>query len=233
MPVDALSEVLRAVHLGGSMFFRVRLHPPYAVTALGIGDLIEQYAPGVQYLLPFHLITRGPIWFDIEGVSDPLRLDDGDVIVLPHGTVHSLTDRPGSAPVPVTELHHAIAGDPPTLDWGGHGEPAEALCGFFHCSGRLFNPLLSALPEVVVIRQDPERSPWLTATLQRAWDETRHARAGGSAMVGRLTELLFLEVVQRYLEDGDSTGWLQALNDPVVSVALARLHTEPERRWTL
>ena len=122
---------------------------------------------------------------------------------------------------------------PLTLDWGGRGETSEALCGFFHCNGRLFNPLLSALPEVLVVRHDPQRSPWLTATLQRTFDETLQARAGGAALIARLTELLFLEVVQRYLEDGDNTGWLGALNDPVVGAALAHFHTEPERPWTL
>lgn len=86
---------------------------------------------------------------------------------------------------------------------------------------------------MLVIRHDPERSPWLTATLQRTFDETLGARAGGAALFARLTELLFLEVVQRYLEDGDSTGWLGALSDPIVGAALTRFHIEPERPWTL
>lgn len=73
--------------------------------------MIEEFAPGVQHLLPFHLVTRGPIWFDVEG-SAPLRLDDGDIIVLPHGANHSLTDAPGSPPVPVAELRHAVTGHP-------------------------------------------------------------------------------------------------------------------------
>jgi AraC-like DNA-binding protein len=215
------------------MFFRVRLRTPYAVTALGVEKMIERYAPGVEHMLPFHLVTRGPIFFELEGSDEPLRLDDGDIIVLPHGTNHNLTDRPGSPPVPVTELQHAVSGSPPLLDWGGGGDPTEALCGFFHCDSRLFNPLLNALPDVVVIRSDPERSPWLAATLERAFIESAESRAGGNAMVGRLTELLFLEVVQRYVEDGDAAGWLGALGDPLVGAALAQLHEDPGRPWTL
>ncbi|MQA00151.1 MAG: helix-turn-helix domain-containing protein [Dehalococcoidia bacterium] len=194
--------------------------------------MIEEHAPGVQHMLPFHLVTRGPIWFDVPGFES-IRLDDGDVIVLPHGADHSLTDRPGTPGVPVAELRHAVKGYPPTLAWGGQGEPSEALCGFFHCNGRLFNPLLAALPEVLVVRHDPARSPWLTATLERTFDETLEARAGGAALIGRLTELLFLEVVQRYVEDCDGTGWLSALNDPVVGAALDRLHARPDYPWTL
>lgn len=179
MAGDALSEVLRAIHLGGSMFFRVRLRAPYAVTAQGVRDLIEEYAPGVQHMLPFHLVTRGSMWFEVAGAG-AVRLEENDIIVLPHGADHSLMDAPGTPAIPVADLDHAISGHPPTLEWGGGGEPAEALCGFFHCNGRLFNPLLSALPEVLVIRHDSERSPWLTATLSRTFQETlRDPIAGG------------------------------------------------------
>lgn len=233
MPSDALSEVLRAVRLSGSMFFRVRLSSPYAVTALGVEGIVQKYAPGVQQLLPFHLVTRGPIWFDIEGAEAPLRLDDGDIIVLPRGATHSLTDRPGSPATSVTQLQSYIEGYPPTLIWGGNGECSEALCGFFHYRSRLFDPLLDALPEVLVIRHDPARSPWLTATLEHTFTESVEGRAGGEAIVARLVELLFLEVVQRYLEDGDGAGWLAALSDPIVGAALSHLHAQPERPWTL
>lgn len=233
MPDDALSAVLRAVHLSGSLFFRARLRPPYAVTASGVDEIIEEYAPGVRYMLPFHLVTCGPIWFDVEGTPEPVCLDNGDIIVLPHGNTHSLADRPGQPAVPVRQLDHAIFGDPPTLDWGGDGAPTEVLCGFFHCNTHLFNPLVSALPDVLVIRHDPVRSAWLTATMHRAFDETLKTRAGGSAMVSRLTELLFLEVVQRYLEEGEPHGWLGALQDPVVQPVLAQFHSDPGRPWTL
>lgn len=232
MAGDALSEVLRAIHLGGSMFFRVRLRAPYAVTAQGVRDLIEEYAPGVQHMLPFHLVTRGSMWFEVAGAG-AVRLEENDIIVLPHGADHSLMDAPGTPAIPVAELDHAISGHPPTLEWGGGGEPAEALCGFFHCNGRLFNPLLSALPEVLVIRHDSERSPWLTATLSRTFQETLEPRPGGAALIARLTELLFLEVIQRSLDEGEDRGWLGALRDPIAGGVLDLFHARPEYPWTL
>ena len=232
MRTDALSDVLRAFHLTGSMFFRVRLRAPYAVGALGVRDMIEQYAPGVAHMLPFHLVTRGPMWFEVDG-AEPVLLEEDDIIVLPHGADHSLTDRPGSPAISVRELGFAIDGFPQTLEWGGGGEPAEAMCGFFHCNGRLFNPLLDALPGVVVIRHDSERTPWLAAMLRQAFDETIETRPGGAALIARLTELLFLEVVQQHLTDGGRRGWLGALNDPIAGAALAVLHAQPERTWTL
>jgi len=232
MVTDTLSDVLRATHLTGSMFFRVRARSPYAVGARGVREMIEEHAPGVQHMLPFHLVRQGQVWFDVEG-SESLLLGEGDIIVVPGGADHSLSDRPGTPPIPVGELGHAIGGNPPTLQWGGNGEPAEVLCGFFHCNGRLFNPLIAALPEVLVVRGGSADSVWLTTTLERAFTETLVDRPGRQAVIARLTELLFLEVVQRHLEDGTSRGWLGALRDPLVGAVLDRFHAQPERAWTL
>lgn len=233
MSSDALSDVLRTFRLAGSMFFRVRLRAPYAVTALGVDQLIERFAPSVHNMLPFHLITRGPIWFDIEGREEPLCLEAGDIIVLPRGTLHSLTDRPGSHPTSVAELLHVVSGEPPTLDWGGKGEPTEALCGFFHCDGRLFNPLINALPEILVIRKDSGRSEWLTATIEHAFSQSGDPRPGNDAMMTRLTELLFLDVIQHHLNEAPGGGWLAGLKDPLVSAALSCFHSQPGHPWTL
>lgn len=230
--VDALSDLLRAFRVSGSMFFRARLRAPYAVTADGVDEVIRAHAPDALQVIPFHLVTRGPIWFEVEG-SEPVYLEDGDIIVLPGGAAHSLMDRLGQPPVPVSELVEFVSGTPETLDWGGDGHQAEALCGFFRLDSRLFNPLLQALPPVLVIPHDEARSSWLTATLERAFVESTDQRAGHSAMIARLTELLFLDVVQRHLDAGAAEGWLAALNDPVVGAALAHLHARPNHPWTL
>jgi AraC-like DNA-binding protein len=51
----------------------------------------------------------------------------------------------------------------------------------------------------------------------------------------RLCELMFVEVVRRYLAalPSEQTGWLAALRDPVVGRALALLHGAPAEHWTL
>jgi AraC-like DNA-binding protein len=214
------------------MFFRLRLRAPYAITALDADTMLQTFAPQADHILPFHLVTEGPIWIDIAG-HDSVVLEKGDIIVLPHGAEHVLSHPPGGTPVPVTSLKDMVEGSPPTLVLGGPGPEGRALCGFFHCTGRLFNPLMDALPEVVVIRQDPDRSPWLIATLERTFDETLEGRAGGAALVERLTGLLFMEVVQRYLEENTGGGWLAGLSDPVVGKALQLLHDRPGRSWTV
>ena len=232
MNTDTLSDVLSAVRLSGGMFFRVQVREPYAVGASGVAEVLEAHAPDATHVMPFHLVTRGRMWFDIEG-ADSVCLDEGDIVVLPHGAPHSVTDTPGRPAIPVGDLGHAIEGTPPTLRWGGNGAEAGAVCGFFRSEGRVFNPLIESLPEVLVIRRRADRAAWVAATLERTFNETLETRPGSSALVERLTELLFIEVVQRYVEEQDARGWLGALNDPVVGKSLALLHAEPARHWSL
>lgn len=232
METDTLSDVLRVLRLSGGMFFRVRLRAPYGITTLGSTTMLETFAPSAQHMLPFHLVTQGPIWIDVHG-DDSVLLEKGDIIVFPHGAEHSLSDKPGTDPVPVTTLMDRVSGYPPTLSYGGQGPEARALCGFFHCNGRLFNPLMNALPKVLVIRRDPVRTPWLVATIERTFDETLKNRPGAAALIERLTGLLFLEVVQRHLEETARAGWLAGLSDPVVGRVLGLIHANPSRDWTV
>ncbi|MEZ4552982.1 MAG: AraC family transcriptional regulator [Dehalococcoidia bacterium] len=233
MPRDTLSEVLGAIRVAGGLFFRVHLSSPYAVTTLDASDVAARYAPGAVRVLPFHLVTRGSIWFEAPGVADPVCLEAGDVIVFPRGTEHTLTDRPGTPPVPVTALDDHFDGSPPTLVWGGPGQPNEALCGFFQTGGRIFNPLVDALPDVLVVRRGDPGADWLVSTLQRTYGELAENRPGGAALASRLTESLFVDVIQRYVRSHDGGGWFAALADPVSGPALARIHGDPARHWSV
>ncbi len=229
---DALSDVLRALRLSGGMFFQVALRPPFAVWSMEHEALRAHYGAGADHVLPFHMVTAGRIWFETRGHA-PVALEAGDLIALPRGTPHALTDRPGRSPVPVAQLEDQVRGYPPTLHHGGDGEEARALCGFFRCSGRLFNPLLEALPEQLVVRRDPARTPWVWSTLQRAFLSGLDDEPGAAALVERLTELLFVDVVQAHLRQAPAAGWLAGLADPLVGRALAELHAAPAHPWTV
>ena len=130
-------------------------------------------------------------------------------------------------------MQHAFSGPLPTLQWGGDGPVAEALCGFFHTSSQLFNPLIDALPDVLVIPHEPDAESPVASKLKRAFEDTFAERPGAAALMERLTELLFLEIAQRHLADGQSSGLIGGLSDPLVAEALRLIHAEPSRHWTL
>jgi hypothetical protein len=76
---------------------------------------------------------------------------------------------------------------------------------------------------------------WLAEFPRQVVIESRNARAGGATILTRMAELLFVDVVRRYM-DGLSvreTAWLAGLRDPVVGPALTELHQRPSHPWTL
>src|SRR5688572_13156671 len=81
----------------------------------------------------------------------------------------------------------------------------------------------------------PGSGTWLGTTLKFTINEARAARPGNAAMLGRLTELMFVEILREYMHrlPQSKGGWLAGLNDPHVGKALRALHTNPEHDWTV
>jgi AraC-like DNA-binding protein len=110
---------------------------------------------------------------------------------------------------------------------------ARFVCGFLGCDARPFNPLLTALPRVMHVSDDANGT--LAAYMRFALAESKAPRIGGESVLGRLSELMFLHVVRRYLEGlpAEKTDWLAGLRDQPVGRALAALHRSPAKAWTL
>ena len=116
---------------------------------------------------------------------------------------------------------------------GPHGEPTHFVCGFLGCDARPYNPLLTALPQVILV--SGQAGGALAAYVQFALAESKGPRMGGQCVLGRLSELMFVDVVRRYLETlpADRRDWLAGLRDPFIGRALAALHRNPVRGWTI
>jgi AraC-like DNA-binding protein len=123
---------------------------------------------------------------------------------------------------------------PFTLSMGDGATPSAAfVCGFLGCDARPFNPLLTALPPVLRVH-DQSGGP-LDSLVRFALSESKGTRVGGEGVLGRLSELMFVEVIRRYLEalPAERADWLAGLRDPYVGRALALLHRHPARSWDL
>ena len=111
------------------------------------------------------------------------------------------------------------------------------MCSFLGLEERPYNPLLTALPQVIHLsaRDSDAGSGWLGAVMNVAVRESRAGRPGGENVLARLAELMFVEAIRRHIETlpASQMGWLAGLRDPVVGLALAALHAEPARPWTV
>jgi len=233
--VDALSDVLRAVRLTGAVFFDIRVSSPWVAETPDGGEILTRLFPGSDHLIPYHVVTEGTCWGRVlDGPAT--KLETGDIIMFPRGGAHVMSSAPGMRGRPNLSLYRWPEDGqlPFSLAIGDSGrDPGRVVCGYLACDGRPFNPLLAALPPVIHVRAmagDP-----LDAFVRFAVNESKAPRVGGESALTRLSELLFIEVVRRYLETlpEEQTGWLAGLKDPHVGRALTALHQHPARDWTL
>lgn len=235
---DALSEVLQSIRLTGSLFFLVDSTSPWGATAPSGAELAAVLLPKAQQLVSYHLVKSGSCWCEVAG-GPPVRLETGDVAVIPHGDVYSLGSEPGRrGEVPVSWYRDAACGNLPGIVVQGGGGPDRSLiiCGFLGCDLLPFNPLLGTLPPLLhVQRATDEMGIRLRQLIELAADEFAQQSPGGHCVLLRIGELIFVEVVRRHLASLPSheNGWLVALRDPALGRVLALLHQHPCAPWTL
>lgn len=238
MTADVLSDVLRAVRLTGAVFFDFELSSPWVAAAPPSREIAAKVMPGAQRVIEYHLIARGACWGHAVG-QEPMRLREGDLIVFPQGDPHVLSSAPGMRAEPDMSVFARPSTPLPLVyELGGGGpERARVVCGFLGCDERPYNPLLTALPTVIHLSAAGPRgtSGWLGTLVNIAVSESGGARAGSENVLARLSELMFVEVIRRYIEmlPPAQSGWLAGLRDRVVGQALAALHGDAGEPWTV
>lgn len=231
--MDVLSDVLSSVRLSGSVLFTAEFTEPYGVFTPASETYAAMLVPSARRLILFHLVTAGHCiarcgdrWVDARA---------GDMLLLPYGDALAIADAEDASMQSIFELVPPLPWTgPPQVTCGGGGSSMRLLCGFLHANELLLQPLLADLPRLLVIRAD-KAMPRLRSLQGFILDEMATARAGGPSMVQRLVELLFVEGLRHILTtrfDGPAPP-LASLGDPIAGKALAALHNEPTRDWTV
>jgi AraC-like DNA-binding protein len=234
---DVLSDVLRAVRLSGAVYFDFELSSPWVLEAPPSRAIASTVMPGSQHVIEYHLVVRGTCWANALG-QPAAQLGEGDFIVFPQGDPHVLASAPGMRAEADLSVFARTSPLPKVYEFGGGGpDRARIVCAFLGCDDRPFNPLLASLPSVIHLsaRGDGQSTGWLGALLNIAVMESGSARAGGENVLSRLSELMFVEAIRRYVESlpAAETGWLAGLRDPMIGQALAALHGAVAEPWTV
>jgi AraC-like DNA-binding protein len=199
-------------------------------------------------MIEFHVVTRGVCFGALAGEA-PVMLGEGDVIMFPQGDAHVMSSAPGMR-CRLVDKEFFFSPRPPQLPYvltqhgeevttarldGGGDERATIVCGFLGCDARPFNPLLAALPRLLHVPNAALKDGSVGHLIGIAVDEANRRRPGGEAVLERLAEMLFVDVLRRYLETlpPGQTGWLAGLRDRFVGRALALMHERPAHRWTI
>lgn len=177
-------------------------------------------------------ILRGQCWLAIDGVETPIRLSEGEAFVLPRGLPFRMASDLGLEPVDAGSLFPpARAGGQVRLGCGGE----YALVGArFAVAGGPSGLLRTLLPPIVHLRTASEKAA-MGWSVERMMQELRDKLPGAHLMAQNLSHMMLLQALRAYLEQSASgdRGWLAALADKQLRLAIHAIHADPARRWSL
>jgi len=236
--MDALSDVLRVAQLTGGVFLHADFFAPWCLAARIPREHCGPTLGPASHLIIYHYVIEGELHIRIDGTDDEsLVIRSGEIVILPRNDPHLMGSDLGLPPVLGRDVVQPPRGDGLySIHHGGNGERTQMICGFLGCASIEGNPVISTLPPLLKLNvEQGAAAEWIRSTFQYAAEEVAAGRPGSETVLAKLSELLFVETVRRHAEglpDGQ-TGWLAGLRDPHVARALALLHGDIARSWTV
>jgi AraC-like DNA-binding protein len=187
-------------------------------------------------VLMFHVVTAGRCWLEVDG-AEPRVLQPGDFALVPHGEGHRLAGEPGTPAAKLFDLpREQVSERYEVLRHGGGGAPTSLVCGAVRFEHPAAHHLVRLLPQMICVESwtSSERD-WMQSTLRFMAVEARELRPGGEAVITRLADILVVQAIRSWIAQDSAarTGWLGALQDPQIGRALALIHRDPARAWTV
>lgn len=224
---DPLGEALHFLRMTGAFYCRSELSQPWGLRM-----------PEMEDCLWFHVVTSGRCRLEVAGA--PARyLVPGEFALVPHGLGHTLSsdeESGRSAPIVYDLPHEYISDRYAVIRHGGAGSPSTLVCGAVRLDHPSAVQLISSLPPLIVVESAPApHLSWMHSTLGLVADEAKYLRPGGEAVITRLSDILVIQALRSWIENDPAakTGWLGALQDSAVGPALARIHRDPDKPWTV
>lgn len=207
-PVDVLSDAIAAMRTGRPSSNRLRVRSPWCYR-------FDPYDGA-----GFHVLVRGTGWV-IPERGEAIPLASGDVVLLPRGSAHILSDSP--------RANHAVPFDTSIKD-DPDGQ-VDVLCGKYRVDRTRMHPVLAELPDIVHLPARVGHHRELRSAIDLLATEVTGERPGRETVISGLLDLLLTYFVRAWLAENDRAGWPRALRDREVAAALEALHAEPAAPW--
>jgi AraC-like DNA-binding protein len=224
-PPDPLGEALHFLRMDGAFYCRSELSAPWGMTL----DPMPRY-------LWFHVVTTGAVLLEVDE-EHSRWLHPGEVTLVPHGNGHSLRSEPGVRAPGIMELDLEHPSDRyEIIRHGEGGAPTTLICGAVRFDHPAARNLVGILPEMIHIEaSDGPRASWMHGVLTLMAAEAREFQPGGEAVITRLADVLVIQAIRSWIETAPAarSGWLGALQDQQIGRALALIHRDPARDWTV
>ncbi len=222
--MDALTDVLAVADTRGTVLGCTGFAVPWGI----LFDQGEKSATGPV----MHVVADGTCCLRAGGHL-PQELGPGDVVLMPQGGPHILSDHPESRAVSLQRAKDRNA----ALMQTHTGEVTTVLSLGFQLDLMAPGRVMDALPEPMVLRADTiARHPQLSLLVQLMRTEARAPGAGAGLVLPRLLDSLLALVLRAWLAECPgqiAPSWLKGLTDPGVAQVLNDLHAHPADGWTL
>ncbi len=238
---DPLGDVLASVRLKGALFFVVDATSPWCIEVPHVRRYAQMILPQAEHVFSYHVTVAGSGFASVPGVA-PVAYDSGDILVFPQGDGYKMQNAPDTPPEfdidGVLSFMQALAdGSLPFVVPEGGGQPPRTMtiCGFLGCDARPFNPILASLPRMLRLCRPRGQPDMLDRLIEMTMAEAQAGLPGGRGVGLRLSELMFVELLRRYIAapGPKPPGWLAALDDPPIARALGAIHAQPGEPWTV
>ncbi|MFD1158254.1 AraC family transcriptional regulator [Roseovarius aestuarii] len=228
---DLLSDILMRLSMKGTLYFRASFRPPWGVRV-----------PSYSNVARFHFVHRGECMIRHEKGGDPLRLAQGDLVIIPGGAGHSLYCQPETEldALPLeTVLERAGYDGEGVLFYPGDDKledrETQLICGHFSIAEGQEHPIFDRLPPFVHIPDyGAQAGQWMEATLRMIGAETGAQAMGANLIALKLSETIFAQAIRAFLSSPEAEGvGLSGFVDPQLARALRMIHADPSHGWTL
>ena len=210
--------------LTGVLYCRAELTEPWGIEL-----------PALEGVMMVEVVTSGHCWIEMEGQA-PVFMPQGSLALIPRGTRHKIRSSLNVETELLSDVPIELVGDRfEILRYGGGGTFTHiTYCGvrFDHL---LADRLIRLLPEILPIHTLEQDDGWLHNTVRFISREAQQMLPGNETVITRLADILIIQALRTWIEtvQEDERGWVAALRDKQIGKALAAIHRQPEKDWSV
>ena len=220
---DLLTEMLRGLRLDGVDYGRFQMTVPWGL-----------FFPA-QQAARFHFVTGRGCWL-LTPAKEWIRLEQGDAVLLPRGSEHTLASAPNIGTAPLCRCaFQKVCDNIFETSGGGDGEQTLLFSGSMTFNVDGLHPLLRMMPELMQVHELTVNEPRIPDLLKTMACEVALDRVGAGGILARLADVVAASLIRSWVERGcgDATGWIAAARDPAIGRVLAAIHLKPNEEWTI
>ena len=184
--MDAISNVLTPLRSGGATLARALLKRPWGIS------VDPMRSPAI------HVVLGGECWLRLAGDEQPLRLLQGDALLVASGVGHTLSDAPDSNVISMREALSIQADAQAAADI----ETTALLCAKYQLDDGGPHPLVSLMPPLIHLtrRQIGANEP-LRLALELLRVEAQNGRADADIIASRLMDSALVVMLRAWIDN--------------------------------